>query len=55
MAKELRGDLCIVASALKKVHEKDGEIDPDMISNFLTAGYTDYVFPVHKLLLQVLI
>jgi len=38
MAKELRGDLCIVANALKKVHEKDGEIDSDMITNFLTAG-----------------
>eukprot|EP00090_Calanus_glacialis_P013363 TRINITY_DN22004_c0_g1_i1.p1 TRINITY_DN22004_c0_g1~~TRINITY_DN22004_c0_g1_i1.p1 ORF type:complete len:561 (-),score=172.93 TRINITY_DN22004_c0_g1_i1:215-1663(-) len=38
MAKELRGDLCIVANALKKVQERDGEIDPDIIANFLTAG-----------------
>ena len=38
MAKELRGDLCIVATALKKVQERDGEIDPDIITNFLTAG-----------------
>merc|ERR1719154_144969 len=38
MAKELRGDLCIVANALKKVQERDGEIDPDTITNFLTAG-----------------
>ena len=38
MAKELRGDLCIVANALKKVQERDGEIDPNIIANFLTAG-----------------
>ena len=38
MAKELRGDLCIVANALKKVQEKDGDIDPEFMTNFLTAG-----------------
>ena len=38
VAKELRGDLCIVATALKKVQEKDGEVDPDFMTNFLTAG-----------------
>ena len=39
MAKELRGDLCIVATALKKVQEKDGDnIDPEFMTNFLTAG-----------------
>ena len=39
MAKELRGDLCIVANALKKVQEKEGDnIDPEFMTNFLTAG-----------------
>ena len=38
VAKELRGDLCIVATALKKVQEKEGEVDPDFMTNFLTAG-----------------
>ena len=38
MAKELRGDLCIVAGALKKVQERDGELDPDQLTQLLTAG-----------------
>ena len=39
MAKELRGDLCIVATAIKKVQEREGEeVDPDFMTNFLTAG-----------------
>ena len=38
MAKELRGDLCIVANALKKVQENDGEADAEFMTNFLTAG-----------------
>ncbi|XP_023326064.1 tryptophan 5-hydroxylase 1 [Eurytemora carolleeae] len=39
MAKELRGGLCIVASALKKIQDKDGEdIDPDIVANILSKG-----------------
>ena len=38
MAKELKGDLAIVASALRKVQERDGELDPSVVSTFLTAG-----------------
>ena len=38
MAKELKGDLAIVASALRKVQEREGELDPSVISTFLTAG-----------------
>ena len=58
MAKELKGDLAIVASALRKVNkreaktktktdnlwdfrkvqERDGDLDPSVVSTFLTAG-----------------
>ena len=38
MAKELRGDLCIVATALKKVQEQEGEVDPDLVTSFLSLG-----------------
>jgi hypothetical protein len=36
--KELRGDLCIVASALKKMQERDEEVDPDLVTKYLTKG-----------------
>ena len=57
VAKELKGDLAIVASALRKVNkrggaktktdnicdfrkvqERDGDLDPSVVSTFLTAG-----------------
>jgi len=38
VAKELKGDLAIVASALRKVQERDGDLDPSVVSTFLTAG-----------------
>ena len=59
MAKELRGDLCIVATALKKVQERDGEIDPDIITNFLTAGMhyiaklPSYIYAAQRVLPKV--
>merc|ERR1712098_95015 len=59
MAKELRGDLAIVASALKKVQEREpGEIDPDTVTNYLTRGLDITPFgstctpPVHSPPLQ---
>ncbi len=38
MLQDLRGDLCLVASALKKVQEKDTEIDTELIANYLSRG-----------------
>ena len=38
MFQDLRGDLCLVASALKKVQEKDTEIDTELIANYLSRG-----------------
>lgn len=38
MAKELKGDLAIVASALRKVQERDGDLDPAVVTTFLNAG-----------------
>lgn len=38
VAKELRGDLCIVASALKKMQDQDSLFEPDTITNYLTLG-----------------
>lgn len=35
---ELRGDLCIVSNALKKIHEQDDTVDVEKITNLLTQG-----------------
>jgi len=35
---ELRGDLCIVSNALKKIHEQDDTVDVERITNLLTHG-----------------
>ncbi|XP_078041198.1 tryptophan hydroxylase isoform X2 [Augochlora pura] len=35
---ELRGDLCIVSNALKKIHEQDSTVDVEGITNLLTHG-----------------
>lgn len=35
---ELRGDLCIVSNALKKIHEQDDTVDVERITNLLTQG-----------------
>lgn len=35
---ELRGDLCIVSNALKKIHEQDDTVDVERITNMLTHG-----------------
>merc|ERR1712008_125918 len=32
VAKELKGDLALVANALKKVQERDGDLDPAIVS-----------------------
>lgn len=38
LVSELRGDLCIVSNALKKIHEQDDTVDVDMITHLLTQG-----------------
>lgn len=35
---ELRGDLCIVSNALKKIHEQDDTVDVERITSLLTHG-----------------
>ncbi|XP_043502580.1 tryptophan 5-hydroxylase 1 [Polistes fuscatus] len=35
---ELRGDLCIVSNALRKIHEQDDTVDVERITNLLTQG-----------------
>ncbi|XP_076170081.1 tryptophan hydroxylase [Ptiloglossa arizonensis] len=36
---ELRGDLCIVSNALRKIHEQDDTVDVERITNLLTHGF----------------
>ncbi|KAK0181410.1 hypothetical protein PV327_003699 [Microctonus hyperodae] len=38
LVSELRGDLCIVSNALKKIHEQDDTIDVEKITSLLTRG-----------------
>lgn len=35
---ELRGDLCIVSNALRKIHEQDDTVDVERITSLLTQG-----------------
>lgn len=35
---ELRGDLCIVSNALRKIHEHDETVDVESIANMLQGG-----------------
>lgn len=35
---ELRGDLCIVSNALKKIHEQDESVNVERITSMLTQG-----------------
>ncbi|KAJ8687742.1 hypothetical protein QAD02_023536 [Eretmocerus hayati] len=35
---ELRGDLCIVSNALRKIHEQDDSVNVDSIASLLTQG-----------------
>lgn len=35
---ELRGDLCIVSNALKKIYEQDDTVDVERITSLLTQG-----------------
>lgn len=39
LVSELRGDLCIVNSALKKISARDSTLDVDKISNLLQTGF----------------
>ncbi|XP_034938770.1 tryptophan 5-hydroxylase 1 [Chelonus insularis] len=38
LVSELRGDLCIVSNALKKIHEQDDTVDVEKITSLLTQG-----------------
>lgn len=38
LVSELRGDLCIVSNALRKIHEQDDTIDVEQIVSGLTHG-----------------
>lgn len=38
LVSELRGDLCIVSNALKKIHEQDETVDVEGIANLLHTG-----------------
>lgn len=38
LVSELRGDLCIVNSALKKISAKDSTLDVERIANLLQTG-----------------
>lgn len=38
LVSELRGDLCIVSNALRKIHEQDDTVDVERIANLLTHG-----------------
>lgn len=38
LVSELRGDLCIVSNALKKIHEQDETVDVESITNLLQSG-----------------
>ncbi|XP_023289684.1 tryptophan 5-hydroxylase 1 isoform X2 [Orussus abietinus] len=38
LVSELRGDLCIVSNALKKIHEQDESVDVERITSLLTRG-----------------
>lgn len=40
LVSELRGDLCIVSNALKKIHEQDETVDVEGIERLLHAGLT---------------
>lgn len=35
---ELRGDLCIVSNALRKIHEQDDSVNVEQITSMLTHG-----------------
>lgn len=41
LVSELRGDLCIVNSALKKIGAKDENFDPESIAKLLHGGFSD--------------
>jgi tryptophan 5-monooxygenase len=38
LVSELRGDLCIVRNALKKIHEQDETVDVEKIAHMLKDG-----------------
>lgn len=38
LVSELRGDLCIVSNALRKIHEHDETVDVEGITNLLHSG-----------------
>ncbi|KAL0279788.1 UNVERIFIED_CONTAM: hypothetical protein PYX00_001269 [Menopon gallinae] len=38
LVSELRGDLCIVSNALRKIHEQDETVDVEGIANLLHTG-----------------
>lgn len=38
LVSELRGDLCIVSNALRKIHEQDDTVDVERITSLLTHG-----------------
>ncbi|XP_015515005.1 tryptophan 5-hydroxylase 1 isoform X1 [Neodiprion pinetum] len=38
LVSELRGDLCIVSNALRKIHEQDETVDVERITSLLTQG-----------------
>ncbi|XP_043286275.1 tryptophan 5-hydroxylase 1 [Venturia canescens] len=38
LVSELRGDLCIVSNALRKIHEQDDTVDVERITSLLTQG-----------------
>lgn len=38
MVSELRGDLCIVSNALRKIHEQDESVNVERITSLLTQG-----------------
>ena len=38
LVSELKGDLCIVSNALRKIHEQDETVDVEGIANLLHAG-----------------
>jgi hypothetical protein len=38
LVSELRGDLCIVRNALKKIHEQDETVDVERIAHMLQDG-----------------
>ncbi|KAJ8876996.1 hypothetical protein PR048_021448 [Dryococelus australis] len=40
LVSELRGDLCIVSNALRKIHAHDETVDVEGIANLLHSGIT---------------